>query len=466
MTRTAIGGGVFIVASVVAACFWNNGAPDGGADAAAATVGQIFATSCAVSGCHTGSSPQQGLDLSDGVWFTNLVGVASTEVLGKLRVAPGDHASSYLMCKVDPSCTPDVGNHMPLNSGLSPDQVDTIRSWIDSLSADAGPPQEAGDTTPPTFAGATSATTPVPNSITLSWSAATDDVTPQSSIVYLVYESNTAGGEGFAAPSYTTAPGATSFAVGNLTKGTTYYYVVRAEDQAGNVDGNTTEVSATTLNVTDTTPPTFAGVSSATTKSASSIQLSWSPASDDYTPQSSIVYLVYEAKSSGAESYTAPSYTTAAGATSYTVTGLGGNTDYYYVVRAKDQSGNVDANVVEQTAKTSSVSFASDVWTPILSKSCTGLGCHAGIKPAESMNLSGSAATAYSNLVGVMSLECTSTYRVKPGDATTAGSYVMAKLLFSGPCLTGSQMPKTGGALPQAQIDTIGAWIGEGAPNN
>jgi hypothetical protein len=451
----------------LAACFWNadKSGSDGGADAAVGTIGDIFATSCALSGCHAGSSPQQGLDLSAGVFESNLVGVPSTEVLGKLRVVPGDHASSYLMCKIDPTCTPDVGDHMPLGSGLPQAQIDAIAAWIDSLPADAGisgDASDAGDTVPPTFAGVTNATTPVPNSITLSWTAATDDVSASGNIVYLVYQSTTKGGESYATPSYTTSPGATSFAVGNLGKGITYYFVVRAKDQAGNVDTNTNEVSATTLNISDTTPPTFGGATSATSASASSIQLGWTAATDDYTAAANIVYLVYDATTSGGESYSTPTWTTAAGATSFTATGLSAATKYYFVVRAKDQSGNIDANTKEVSATTSSVSYKNDI-APIFTQNCANAGCHTGVKPAESMNLS-TASLAYSNLVNVASIECGADKRVNPGSPTT--SYVMIKLLGSGTCFTGTQMPKTGGALPQTQIDLIGAWIGAGALNN
>src|SRR5437667_12668489 len=76
------------------------------------------------------------------------------------------------------------------------------------------------DHTPPTFAGLKSATTCVPGPIgggrttsyTLRWDAATDNVSPSSTIVYLVYQANAPGSEDFSTPPYTTAAGATSFA--------------------------------------------------------------------------------------------------------------------------------------------------------------------------------------------------------------------------------------------------------------
>jgi hypothetical protein len=104
------------------------------------------------------------------------------------------------------------------------------------------------DTTPPEFAGAKSATATalVLASITVSWTAASDDVTPASQIVYDVYLATAAGQESFAHPTLTTAPGALNAVMGGLLPATTYFFVVRARDQAGNEEHNTIEVAATT----------------------------------------------------------------------------------------------------------------------------------------------------------------------------------------------------------------------------
>ena len=105
------------------------------------------------------------------------------------------------------------------------------------------------DNIPPTFAGLKSATTCIPgpigegrtSSYHLSWDAATDNVTPSSKIVYNVYQANKAGGEDFSQPTYTTAPGVTSFDTPQLSSSKTFYFVVRARDQAGNEDSNKVE---------------------------------------------------------------------------------------------------------------------------------------------------------------------------------------------------------------------------------
>ena len=99
------------------------------------------------------------------------------------------------------------------------------------------------DAAAPTFAGLLSASVVSLSSTTLTWSAATDNVSASANITYLVYQSTTPGGEVFTAPTYTVPVGATSFGVANLIPGTTYYFVVRAMDQAGNIDTNTAEFS-------------------------------------------------------------------------------------------------------------------------------------------------------------------------------------------------------------------------------
>jgi hypothetical protein len=113
------------------------------------------------------------------------------------------------------------------------------------------PPSEAKrkDRVPPTFAGLNSATTCIPGPIGggttasyhLSWDPATDNLTPSRRIVYDVYQAMTSGGEDFSTPTYTSPAGATSFDTPPLRADVTFYFVVRARDQAGNSDSNTVE---------------------------------------------------------------------------------------------------------------------------------------------------------------------------------------------------------------------------------
>jgi hypothetical protein len=107
------------------------------------------------------------------------------------------------------------------------------------------------------------------------------------------------------------------------------------------------------------------------------------------------------------------------------------------------------------------VSFSGQV-QPIFSASCTNAGCHGGVKVAGNLNLT--SGKAYAALVGVSTSDCSgSKKRVVPGDP--AQSYLMNKLTGVGIC-TGTQMPKTGSNLAQAQLDTISSWICAGAQDN
>jgi hypothetical protein len=107
----------------------------------------------------------------------------------------------------------------------------------------------AGDQTPPTFAGLKAATTCIPGPIgpgrtgsyRLTWDPASDNVTPVGEIVYDIYQATASAGEDFSAPTYTTMPGAASFDTTPLASTKTYYFVVRARDQAGNRDPNKVE---------------------------------------------------------------------------------------------------------------------------------------------------------------------------------------------------------------------------------
>lgn len=332
-------------------------------------------------------------------------------------------------------------------------------SFLDGGTGGDGGNSAAGDTSPPSFAGASSATSG-PNSVTLSWSSATDNVSPAAQISYLVYQAGAAGGETFNQPSFTTAPGVTSFSIGKLAIRTTYYFVVRARDEAGNIDSNRVEVNATTPATSDMMAPTFAGLSTASA-AGSMINLSWTAANDAVTGAAQMVYNIYQATSTGGQNFTSPTYTTAAGQTTYSVGGLTPGQTSYFVVRAQDQAGNIDSNKVEKSATPAAPSFKTDI-VPIFTNNCANAGCHNNRNPAEGLDLS-SAIPAYSGLVNVGSTQCTTNKRVVPSQPDQ--SYLIWKLEGTGPCFSGSRMPK-GTPLSAAQIATVRGWILSGATNN
>src|SRR5579864_4059227 len=57
---------------------------------------EIFTPTCAALGCHDTLGRQQGMVLSPGRAYANIVGVASTEIPSLNRITPNDFANSYL----------------------------------------------------------------------------------------------------------------------------------------------------------------------------------------------------------------------------------------------------------------------------------------------------------------------------------------------------------------------------------
>ncbi len=207
------------------------------------------------------------------------------------------------------------------------------------------------DTVAPTFAGAATATG-APSAVVLTWAAATDDATPAAELVYLVYRSLTPGAQDLTTPTYVTPPGATSFAAGGLAPNRTYHFVVRARDRAGNVDGNVAQRSAMTAAIVDLQAPVFAGAAAATTLGASTIRLTWSAAADDVTLTGNLVYRIYRATAPGGQSFAAATHVSLPGATAFVASGLAPETTYFFVIRAADQAGNQDGNLIEVSATT------------------------------------------------------------------------------------------------------------------
>jgi len=107
----------------------------------------------------------------------------------------------------------------------------------------------SADTTNPTFGGVTGVDTPTSSTLSVHWTAATDDQSAQANITYLICRSTTSGAcnTTFTTTYSTTGgAGAVTFSATGLSPSTTYYFVVRARDQAFNVTTNTQEASATT----------------------------------------------------------------------------------------------------------------------------------------------------------------------------------------------------------------------------
>ena len=90
---------------------------------------EVFTPSCALSGCHAGGAPAQGLDLTAGRAYGLLVGVRAAGS-SRPRVAPGDVDGSYLVSKLRGDAT-ITGSRMPLGGPyLSSDRERLVVDWI------------------------------------------------------------------------------------------------------------------------------------------------------------------------------------------------------------------------------------------------------------------------------------------------------------------------------------------------
>jgi hypothetical protein len=91
---------------------------------------EIFSQRCI--GCHNGSNRflPAVMNLTQGNAYASLVGVASIQQSGLLRVAPGDPENSYIVHKLEG--TAGIGARMPLNgTALTPGQMIVIKRWIE-----------------------------------------------------------------------------------------------------------------------------------------------------------------------------------------------------------------------------------------------------------------------------------------------------------------------------------------------
>jgi hypothetical protein len=88
---------------------------------------RVFAVSCATAGCHAGSNPQAGLDLSVGRAYDAVVNVSSLYYPAQKRVAPGNSAESVLIALLRREKQPVMPPAGPVAAAI----IDSIAVWID-----------------------------------------------------------------------------------------------------------------------------------------------------------------------------------------------------------------------------------------------------------------------------------------------------------------------------------------------
>ena len=148
-----------------------NGPPPSGSGGAYDTIQtQIFNQHCLSAGCHNATARAGNLNLTAGVSYGDLVGVAPDNVVaagqGLQRVEPFNPANSFLLIKLM-GPAPGEGGRMPLAMNpLSPTDIGMIQAWI----ADGAPP--------PGTVGASVTPTPSPTDTVPPTASDTATVTP------------------------------------------------------------------------------------------------------------------------------------------------------------------------------------------------------------------------------------------------------------------------------------------------
>ena len=227
----------------------------------------IFDANCS---CHLSFSAPQGMVLQEGASYNSLVGVPSTANSSFLRVVPGDPDASYLLVTIDDDAErvdERVGDRMPRGlPPLSGDDVATIRRWIDEGATRVALPGDGGtgdgngdgDSRPPVFDGVVDVVPVSSQAVDVFWNSAQDDETPPESIVLRVFIATQSGAQDFSRPVAVALGSSSSVRIEGLEPSTRYFVVVRAEDAAGNQDGNTVEMAVTTFDATSSGRVDFA----------------------------------------------------------------------------------------------------------------------------------------------------------------------------------------------------------------
>jgi len=105
----------------------------------------------------------------------------------------------------------------------------------------------------------------------------------------------------------------------------------------------------------------------------------------------------------------------------------------------------------------------SSIQANIFDTHCALSGCHIGGSSSLPGSLNLRAGEAYSNIVGVSSVEQPALRRIDPGNPDN--SYLVHKIQGE-PGISGSRMPFGRPALSQEQIDLIREWVANGAMDN
>ncbi|MEV4623271.1 DUF4832 domain-containing protein [Asanoa sp. NPDC049573] len=201
--------------------------------------------------------------------------------------------------------------------------------WVNLGSMSTG--SCTGDCAAPSVPSGLAVTGVTNTSVSLSWSAATDNVGVTG---YQVFRDGVLAG----------SPTGTTFTDTGRSPGQTYQYTVRARDAAGNISGASTAVPGTTSGCAgDCTAPSTPTLSSPG-KTDTTVSLSWTGSTDNVGV-------------TGYEVFRGGTLVGSPTGTSFTDSGLTASTAYSYTVKARDAAGN-------RSAASNTVTVTTNAGTP------------------------------------------------------------------------------------------------------
>jgi glucose/arabinose dehydrogenase len=233
-------------------------------------------------------------------------------------------ASQRFRVRTDGSVTASSG--LCLDGGAAYNGITvTLRTCAGTAAQRWTVPAGGVDTTPPTAPGAPRVDALACDSVTLSWSAATDDT---GVAAYDLYHDGQL---------VTSVPGSTRTATVPVVGGATWGFYVNARDAAGNVSqaGPTVPVTPPFCQA-DTQPPTTPTGLTGTATGTTAV-LSWTAATDN------VAVTAYLVLRDGVTIATVTGSAANPPATSFTDSGLRPDTTYRYTVVARDAQGNVSS---------------------------------------------------------------------------------------------------------------------------
>ncbi len=176
----------------------------------------------------------------------------------------------------------------------------------------------AYDTTAPSVPAGLQATSATDTTISLSWSAATDNV-------------GVTGYDLYRGSSIITTTTGTSFTDTGLSVNTGYSYRIRAHDASGNNSTQSNAINPSTI--PDVIAPSVPAILASVNQTTTTIDLTWNASTDDASPSSNITYSLYR-NGVFVVNQTGPSFNDSL---------LHYNTTYHYTVTATDAANNESA---------------------------------------------------------------------------------------------------------------------------